>query len=99
MQAHYPPQFSRETGCSEAEWLQTLPRACGAHPLRLGQQQASVPIGSGQLHLAWHVLPPRRIALLNLPRLAVSYRFDAVGEVERLRFMRHFDLAMLRGGG
>lgn len=99
MQAHYPPQFSRETGCSEAEWLQTLPRACAPHELRLGPQQASVQIDAGQLHLAWQVLPPRRIALLNLPRLAVSYRFEAVDEAERLRFMRHFDLAMLRGGG
>ena len=99
MQAHYAPTFTRETGSTEADWLQALPRACGAHALEMGGRAATVQIGAGQLHLAWKTLPSRRIALLQLPRLAVSYRFEAVDEAARLRFMRHFDLNMLRGGG
>lgn len=99
MQAHYAPSFTRETGSTEAEWLQALPRACGHHALVVGRHEARVQIDPGQLHLVWQPLPPRRIALLQLPRLAVSYRFEAVDEAARLRFMQHFDLNMLRGGG
>ena len=45
------------------------------------------------------MLPPHRIALVSLPHLRVTYRFDGVGEAERVAFMRYFDLFMQRGGG
>ena len=85
MQAQYPPAFEREMGCSEAEWLQALPGA--------------VAIDAGALALAWQVLPPRRIALLRLPRLSVRFAFERVADEARQRFMRRFDLCMQRGGG
>ena len=56
-------------------------------------------VEGGTLRLRWQVLTPRRIAMIVLPRLAVSFEFVAVAEAERQRFMRHFDLATQRGGG
>jgi hypothetical protein len=93
--------FERDTGGTEADWLRTLPGACGAHPLSLadGQQQAQVRIATGTLHLQWQVLPPRRIALVSLPRMLVCYRFDGVAPLARQQFMKYFDLFMQRGGG
>jgi hypothetical protein len=44
-------------------------------------------------------LPDRQIALMRIPRLAVSFRFDGVDVDCRVRFMRHFDLHTQRGGG
>ena len=35
----------------------------------------------------------------RMPRLAVSFEFDAVDEATRQTFMRHFDLYTQRGGG
>ena len=55
--------------------------------------------GAGRLVLRWHPLPARQIALLRLPRLAVSFAFDAVDDTARRAFMRRFDLFMQRGGG
>ena len=86
-------------GSTEAEWLAALPRACGEHNFTLSSGQAQVRIGQGQLHLHWHTLPPRVIALLRMPRLAVRFDFEGVEEDERQHFMKRFDLTMQRGGG
>jgi hypothetical protein len=99
MQAHYAERFERDMGCTEADWLGWLPRACGAHALRLGAGEASVEIGAGRLRLDWSALPSRQIALLRMPRLGVRFRFEGLDDAERQRFMRHFDLHMQRGGG
>ena len=43
--------------------------------------------------------PPRRIALLSMPRLGVQFRFSGIDEASRQAFMRYFDLYTQRGGG
>lgn len=84
---------------TEAEWLAALPRAVGEHPFSLSPGQAEVQLGNGRLLLQWHTLPPRVIALLCMPRLAVQFAFEGVEEGARQRFMKRFDLTMQRGGG
>ena len=99
MQAQYPAEFDREMGCTEAELLQCLPGAAQGRPLSVGLRQASITIDAGSLLLSWQTLPPRQIALLRLPRLAVSFRFSGISEPSRHDFMRYFDLYTQRGGG
>jgi hypothetical protein len=95
-----PPSFEREQGITEADWLACLPGAVGPHRLELQPPgRATVHIGGGHLTLHWQVLPERRIALLRMPRLQVAYRFEALADDERQRFMRFFDLYLQRGGG
>ncbi len=99
--ATYTEAFDREQGFTPQEWLNGLRGAVGAHRLELGalQGQALVRIGAGTLQMQWTELPPRRIALLRMPRLAVRYRFNDVPAQERTAFMRYFDLYLQRGGG
>lgn len=85
--------------CTEAEWLAWLPAAVGMHRYQQGLGEIQVQIGSGTLQLQWQVQPPRVIALVRLPRLAVRFAFHGVAEAERLVFMRRFDLYTQRGGG
>lgn len=100
MQATYAASFEREHGCTELEWLSWLPGAVRDHELRLpAASQALIVIGSGSLRLSWQVLPPRQLGMVRFPRLMVSYRFEAMGDKERVSFMRYFDLYMQRGGG
>jgi hypothetical protein len=99
MQSWYPAQFEREMGCTEVELLTWLPGAAQGLPVALQPGGAAVSIGSGRLQLHWQTLPLRRIALLAMPRLAVSFAFEDVDAAERQRFMRHFDLYTQRGGG
>ncbi len=92
--------FDREYGCTEAEWLRSLPAAVAPHAwVPEPPSQALITVGDGRLHLGWTPLPSRRIALLNMPRLRVGFRFEAVPAPLRERFMRRFDLVLQRGGG
>ena len=100
MQAHYPGEFEREQGFTEADWLHCLPGAVRDCPLTLSDRgQARVQIGSGSLDLRWQALPPRQIALMRIPRLATWFRFEGVDEARRQAFMKYFDLFTQRGGG
>ncbi len=101
MQNHYDEHFDREMGCTEEEWLRWLPLAAGVHAAQVDAagRRATIAIGRGDCQLAWSPLPERQIALMRIPRLAVSFRFDAVDAAHRLGFMRHFDLHTQRGGG
>jgi hypothetical protein len=102
LQASYAEQFTREYGCTEAEWLGWLPAALGEGEVqRAGQHlEQRWPGQPGAcLRLEWAVLPPRVIALAVLPRLQVSFSFTRLDEPQRFAFMRRFDLHMLRGGG
>jgi hypothetical protein len=93
-------QFQRDTAGTEADWLRWLPGAVGHHRLNFpGPGWAQVEIGTGQLTLQWQALPARRIGLVELPRMQVSYRFDRVSPREQAEFLRYFDLWMQRGGG
>lgn len=104
MQAFYEANFSREMGCTEAEWLGWLPAAMGQHAWQLSGQAASVEIknadGSvGCMTVKWQDGAPRQIALMRIPRLLVSFEFEGLMEAQRYTFMRRFDLYMQRGGG
>jgi hypothetical protein len=61
--------------------------------------RALVRIGAGTLELHWTMLPPRRLGIVQLPRMAVRYHFDGVDDAARNEFMRYFDLYTQRGGG
>ena len=95
-----PEQFEREYGCTTTEWLRWLPGAVRDCPLhRPALESALANIADGHLALQWTVLPPRRIALLSMPRLQVQFDFINTRAEERRLFMRYFDLYMQRGGG
>ena len=99
MQPHYPGRFEREMAWPEAEWLRCLPQAIGDLEWQQESGCARVRVGSGTLYLSWREAPPRRIALLALARLHVSFAFEDVGDAARHAFMKRFDLYMQRGGG
>jgi hypothetical protein len=99
MQSAYAERFEREMGCIEAEWLMWLPAAIGAHEWRREAATAIVRIASGTLRLDWRTGEPRVIALMRVPRLHVSFRFEGLDAAQRLAFMKRFDLYMQRGGG
>jgi hypothetical protein len=104
VQAFYETNFSREMGCTEVEWLGWLPAAMGSHHWQCNGQNACVEIqnadgSQGQLNLRWQEAVPRRIALISIPRLLVSFQFEGLNDGQRYTFMRRFDLYMQRGGG
>ncbi|RFO98102.1 hypothetical protein DIC66_05115 [Rhodoferax lacus] len=99
MQSVYEERFERDMACTEADWLRWLPEAIGQHHWKRQERTVGVRIGDGALGLKWQVAEPRVIALVAMPRLAVSFRFAGVDDVARHAFMKRFDLYMQRGGG
>jgi hypothetical protein len=101
LQADYPASFTREQGFTPADWLSCVPGAVRGRSWQLVEPgHAVIDLDGGQLTLRWQVLEPVRIALMRMPRLAVSYDFDAsVSEAARTAFMKYFDLYTQRGGG
>jgi hypothetical protein len=93
-------RFARDYGCTESDWLGWIPAAVHGHAWQHdGAAALKVNIGGGHVRMAWHMLEPRRIALVRLPRLMVQFAFEGVAAAERDAFMRHFDLRTQRGGG
>jgi hypothetical protein len=99
MQAHYPFEFEREMGCTAEELRAWLPGAAGGRPIAWHEAGADVSLDDGSVSIDWRALPPRRIALITLPRLHVRFAASGVDEDAWQRFMRHFDLYTQRGGG
>jgi hypothetical protein len=99
MQSHYPLAFEREMGCTADELRGWLPGACGERAIVWRAQGADIGLGAGRVTIDWQPLPPRRIALVTLPRLHVRFAACDVEAATWQTFMRHFDLYTLRGGG
>ena len=99
MQSFYAAAFDREMGCTEAEWLGWLPAAIGAHAYQLALSNVQITLPSGALAIGWQPGPLRVIALLRMPRLLVTFRFQQLDDTARFTFMKRFDLYMQRGGG
>ena len=99
MQSSYPESFSREMGCTEAEWLRWLPAAMGPVVWRQTDRQVLADWPEGRLRLEWRVRPDRVIAQIRMPVLGVQFDFSGLNAQQRYTFMKRFDLYMQRGGG
>lgn len=96
-----PETFERVMGCTSAELLSWLPRALPDAQLQTdGAGQRNVATWpQGRMELSWQPLPPRRIALLEIPQLVVRFTYADLADAERYRIQRCFDLQTHRGGG
>jgi hypothetical protein len=101
MTVDVPESFERVMGCETRELLAWLPVALpnADVTVELAAQRAIARWPEGSLTLAWEVLEPRRIALLQIPQLRVSFRYGGFEDHRRRDIQRRFDLATQRGGG
>lgn len=53
----------------------------------------------GNLHIEWVTLESRRIALLAIPQLQVSFHYSGLAMERRRSIQNYFDRATQRGGG
>lgn len=85
-------------GCTAAELVSWLPRALPDAELSTdvpGQRNIAA-WASGSLDLRWNTLPPRRIALLEIPQLQVNFVCSGLDDA-RYRIQKCFDLQTHRG--
>ena len=93
----------REMGCTLAEFSRWLPGATRNAPLVSAPDgsgmRLQLQVESGTVEIDLQPQPPRRIALLTLPVLLVTFRFLELEQAQRLRFLTYFDHYTRRGGG
>ncbi|MCU0919327.1 MAG: hypothetical protein MUF16_03185 [Burkholderiaceae bacterium] len=96
-----PEQFDRVMGCTVQELTAWLPVALPQAELKvdLSACRAEARFPDGALTLSWQVKAARRIALLAIPQLGVSFQYVGLGDDRRREIQRRFDLATQRGGG
>jgi hypothetical protein len=94
-----PFALHREMGCTREDLLRWLPEATGHAPARVDRDAIVLSVAGGEVRITTHVRPPRRIGLVSIPVLSVSFRFDGVEEAARDAFLARFDLYTRRGGG
>lgn len=98
---HVPERFERVMGCTAQELRAWLPVALPQAELEVESSapQAQARFGDGALTITWQSLSPRRIALLEIPQLGVTFQYIGLGDDRRREIQRRFDLATQRGGG
>lgn len=94
-------EFNRIMGCTAEELLSWLPIALPGAAIQVTEdgRGAVATFADGTLSLTWHPLPARRIALLEIPCLHVSFLYSDLTASRRREVQRRFDLATQRGGG
>lgn len=86
-------------GCTEKEFISWIPGAVGDRLYDALPGSVDVAIDSGRAVIAWQAMAPRRIALVSIPRLLVTMRFEGLSEAQIAAFLKRFDLYTMRGGG
>jgi hypothetical protein len=89
----------REMGCTREDLLRWLPAATGHAPWREEGDELVLTVAGGEVSIRAEPRPPRRIARVELPVLAVRFRFAGLDPVAREAFLTRFDLYTRRGGG
>ena len=89
----------REMGCTREEFIRWLPGATRYAPMQMHADRAVVHVGKMTVEISYTQAPPRRIALVSMPVLKVSFRFSGARASAYREFMPYFDLYTSRGGG
>lgn len=95
--------FIRIMGCTAKElrdWLdRSLPGARLTKSAGDGDGHCTASFEDGDLHMEWLTLEPRRIALLTIPQLQVSFHYAGLSMARRRSIQTYFDRSTQRGGG
>ena len=91
--------LQREMGCTRSEFMGWLPGATRQAPIRIEGDEVTVATHGGQVRISLEEMPPRRIGLITLPVLGITFRFHGLDERASREFLAFFDLYTRRGGG
>jgi hypothetical protein len=89
----------RDMGCTRAEFISWLPGATRQAPFQIDGDVVTVMTHGGRVRISLEEKPPRRMGLIALPVLGVTFCFRGLDERTRDDFLTHFALYTRRGGG
>ena len=94
-----PFQLHRDMGCTRAEFMGWLPGATRQALLQVDGDKVTVITHGGRVQISLEEKPPRRMGLVALPVLGITFCFRGLDALARDDFLAYFDLYTRRGGG
>ena len=86
-------------GCTRAEFMGWLPGATRQASFQVDGDKVTVITHGGRVQISLEEKPLRRMGLIALPVLGVTFCFHGLDELARDDFLAYFDLYTRRGGG
>jgi len=86
-------------GCTRAEFMGWLPGATRQASFQVDGDKVTVMTHGGQVQISLEEKPLRRMGLVALPVLGITFCFRGLDELARDDFLAYFDLYTRRGGG
>lgn len=88
-----------ETQSSHAEFMSSLPTACGMRPYEIIDNQVIVHDADRQVRITVHDEPIRHLGSLDLPMEKVEFEFDGYTNTQADDFMAEYRKHTFRAGG
>ena len=86
-------------GCTRAEFMGWLPGATRHASFNVDVDKVTVITHGGRVQISLEEKPLRRMGLIALPVLGITFCFRDLDELARDDFLAYFDLYTRRGGG
>lgn len=86
-------------GCTRAEFMGWLPGATRQASFQVDGDKVTVITHGGRVQISLEEKPLRRMGLIALPVLGITFCFRGLDELARDDFLAYFDLYTRRGGG
>jgi len=86
-------------GITHSDFFRLLPKAMGDHSYTVNNNTVNADVDGGKLTINLGAQQERRIALMRIPFVIVSFDFDSIADEAIEAFVQHFDLHFQRGGG
>lgn len=93
------PTRTIETQCTHAEFMQSLPKACGERPYEIVDNHVMVYDKDRQIRITVHDEPIRHLGSLSLPMESAEFFFQNYSEEEADEFMKIYRQHTFRAGG
>ena len=94
-----PVTVSKDMGVTHAEFFRLLPRALGTEAYSPHGDRVVLENGSRRLEITLGPEATRQIALMRVPKTAVTLSFTGYSDVDRAAALALFDRAFQRAGG
>jgi len=89
----------KEMGYTHSDFFRLLPRAMGDTPYEIQGLRVFCQLPSGSLTISLGEERERRLVLVVIPCMTVTFEFEQVTDLDREKFTRYFDLRFMKGLG
>lgn len=92
-------QFDKNMAITYSDFFRLLPKAMGQHSYTTDESIVNADVDGGKLIISLGEQQVRKIALMRIDFVIVSFDFDNVADDHITAFIKNFDLHFQRGGG